>query len=67
MYAVNKERLFRMFNTVAGWYGLTISRMTGAARIIPSNDFDADTLVEANLDIDVMELYLIMTGSSLGA
>jgi hypothetical protein len=33
--------------------------------MILSNDFDVDKLVEANLDIDVVKIYLILTGSSL--
>ena len=30
-----------------------------------SNEFNGDLLTEADLDIDVVKLYLIMTGSSL--
>ena len=39
--------------------------MTDKARMILSNEFNVDTLVDANLDIDVMEMYLVLTGSSL--
>jgi hypothetical protein len=34
--------------------------------MILSNELHADTLLDANLDIDTMEMYLILTGSSLG-
>ena len=59
MYVVNKDKQFCMFNE----YGHT--KMTDTARMIMSNEFNADTLVEANLDIDTKEMYLILTGSSL--
>jgi hypothetical protein len=39
--------------------------MTDTARLILSNEFNADKLVDAYLDIDVMEMYLSLTGSSL--
>jgi hypothetical protein len=39
---------------------------TDTTRMILSNEFDADTLVDANLDIGTKEMYLILTGSSLG-
>ena len=39
--------------------------MTDTARMIMSNEFNVDVLVEANLDIDTKEMYLILTGSSL--
>ena len=67
MYVVNKDKQFRMFNEHKDEYGHIISTtMTDTARMILSNEFNADTLVEANLDIDTMEMYLILTGSSLG-
>ena len=53
MYVVNKDTQFCMFN------------MTDTARLILSNEFNADKLVDAYLDIDVMEMYLSLTGSSL--
>ena len=31
-----------------------------------SNDFNAETLVNSSLNIDTKEMYLILTGSSLG-
>ena len=40
--------------------------MTDTARMLMSNEFDADKLVDANLDIDTKEMYLNLTGSSLG-
>ena len=40
--------------------------MTDTAAVILSNEFDADKLVDANLDIDTKEMYLNLTGSSLG-
>jgi hypothetical protein len=40
--------------------------MTDTARMILGNEFDADKMTAANLDIDTMEMYLILTGSSLG-
>jgi hypothetical protein len=33
--------------------------------VILSNEFDVEKLVEADLDIDAMEMYLILTGESL--
>jgi hypothetical protein len=68
MYVVNKDKRFCMFNEYKDEDGETIisSTMTDTARLILSNEFGADKLVEADLDIDVMEMYLIMTGSSLG-
>ena len=39
--------------------------MTDTTRMILSNKFDADNLTEADLDIDTMEMFLILTGSSL--
>ena len=39
--------------------------MTDTARMILNNEFDSDKLLDANLDNDVMELYLMLTGSSL--
>jgi hypothetical protein len=63
MYVANKDRRFRMFNELNN--GRTNMRMSDTARMILSNEFDADTLVEADLDIAVVEMYLILTGSSL--
>jgi hypothetical protein len=40
--------------------------MTITARmIILNNELDANKLTEANVGIDAVEMYLIMTGSSL--
>jgi hypothetical protein len=67
MYVVNKDNRFRMFNEIEDDDGFIISiTMTDTARMILSDEFNADTLVEANLDIDMMEMYLILTASSLG-
>jgi hypothetical protein len=57
MYVVNKDKQFGMFKNR--------TTMTDTARVVLSNEFNADTLVEANLDIDTKEMYLILTGSSL--
>jgi hypothetical protein len=38
--------------------------MTDTATMILSNEFDPDKIVEANLDIDIMEMYLMLTGLS---
>jgi hypothetical protein len=40
-------------------------KMTDTATMILSNEYDADKLTEANLDIDTIEMYLILTGLSL--
>ena len=40
--------------------------MTNTARMILSNEFNAVTLIDANLDIDTKEMYLIVSGMSLG-
>ena len=40
--------------------------MTDTAGMIMSNEFNVDTLVDANLDFDTKEMYLTLTGSSLG-
>ena len=61
MYAVNKDNRFRMF-IVDNKYEYNMSDI---ARMILSHEFDADKLVDASLDIEVIEMYLIMTGSSL--
>jgi hypothetical protein len=58
MYVVNKDKRFRMFKA--------FTTMTDTARMIMSNEFDADKLVDANLDIDTKKMYLMLTGSSLG-
>jgi hypothetical protein len=65
MYVANKDRRFRMFNEHKDEDGRTNMRMSDTARMILSNEFDADTLVEADLDIAVVEMYLMLTGSSL--
>ena len=59
MYVVNKDKQVCMFEIIT-------TSMTDTARMIMSNEFNVDVLVEANLDIDTKEMYLIMTGSSLG-
>ena len=67
MYVVNKDKRFNMFNVHKDEDGCIISTTkTDTARMILSIEFDADTLVEANLDIDTKEMYLMLTGSSLG-
>ena len=72
MYVVNKDKQFCMF--IEDGYdddddddddGGPIIRMTDTAWMILSNEFDPDKLVEANLDIDTKEMFLILTGSSL--
>ena len=66
MYAVNKDKQFLMFNEHTNEYGDIVSTtMTVTARMIMSNEFNVDVLVEANLDIDTKEMFLILTGSSL--
>jgi hypothetical protein len=67
MYAVNKDKHFCMFNEHKDEYGriMISTTKTDTARMILSNEFDVDKLVDANLDIDVIEMYLILTGSSL--
>jgi hypothetical protein len=66
MYVVNKDKPFCMFNKIEDENGFIISTtMTDTARMIMSNEFNVDALVEANLDIDTKEMYLILTGSSL--
>jgi hypothetical protein len=64
---VSKDRRFRIFNEIEDGYDRIINiTMTDTARMIFSNDFDADKLVEADLEIDVMEMYLkVTTGSPL--
>ena len=67
MYVVNKDKQFCMFNEHKDEDGRIISTTkTDTARMILINEFDADTLVDANLDIGTKEMYLILTGSSLG-
>ena len=67
IYAVNKDKQFLMFNEHKDEYFYIISiTMTDTARMILSNDFNADTLVDANLDIGTKEMYLILIRSSLG-
>jgi hypothetical protein len=67
MYAVNKDKQFRMFiENEDGDVGFPTFRMTDTARKILSNEFNVDTLVDANLDFDTKEMYLTLTGSSLG-
>jgi hypothetical protein len=58
MYVVNKDKRFRMFNKYK-------DDSTETARMILSNEFNTDTLVDSSLNIDTKEMYLIMTGSSL--
>ena len=60
MYAVNKDKQFRMFNE-----HIFRTTMTDTARMILSNEFNADKLVDVNLDINTKEMYLILTGLSL--
>jgi hypothetical protein len=68
MYVINKDKQFRMFNEHETEYdddGFPTFRMTDTAGMILGNDFDADRLTAANLDIDMIEMYLILTGLSL--
>jgi hypothetical protein len=66
MYAVNKDKQFHMFNEHKDENGFIISTtMTATARMILSNEFNSDKLVDVNLDINTKEMYLILTGSSL--
>ena len=64
MYVVNKDKQFRMFNEDDESEDEDEDNRTDTARMILSNDFNMDALVEADLDIDTMEMYLILTGSS---
>jgi hypothetical protein len=68
MYVVNKDKQFCMFNEDEDVFGETIisTTKTDTARMVLSNEFDADTLVDTNLDIGTKEMYLMLTGSSLG-
>ena len=52
MYVVNKDKQFRMFITDEDNEYI----MTDTATMILSNEFNVDALVEANLDIDTMEM-----------
>ena len=66
MYVVNKDKQFRMFIEDLDENGNIISTtMTDTARMILSNEFNVDALVDTNLDIDTKEMYLTLTGSSL--
>jgi hypothetical protein len=66
MYVVNKDEQFCMFAEDENGITIFPTTMTDTARMILSNEFNVDALVDANLDIDTMEMYLILTGSSLG-
>ena len=57
MYSANKDKRLCMFKTS--------TTMTDTARMITSNEFNVDTLVDAHLDIDSKTMYLISTGSPL--
>ena len=61
---VNKDRRFRIFNEIED--DEDEYNMTDTARMMLNNEFDADKLITTNLDIDTMEMYLMLTGSSLG-
>jgi hypothetical protein len=63
MYVVNKDKQFCMFNEHIDKDGR--NTMSDTDRMILSNEFNADKLVDANLEIDVIEMCLILTGSSL--
>jgi hypothetical protein len=55
-----------MFNQIKDGNGRFISiTMTDTARMLMSNEFDSDKLVDANLHIDTKEMYLNFNGSSL--
>jgi hypothetical protein len=47
-------------------YDAPLRFITDTGRMMLSNEFGADSLTETGLDIDVMEMYLILTGLSLG-
>ena len=59
--AVNKDTLICMFDETE----FRPTNMTDGARMILSNEFNVDALVDTNLDIDTIEMYLILIGSSL--
>ena len=61
MYVINKDKQFRMFIEDE----CMPTTMTDTARMIMKNEFDKDTLVNANLDIDTKEMFLTLTGLSL--
>jgi hypothetical protein len=61
MYVINKDKQFRMFIEDE----CMPTTMTDTARMIMKNEFDKDTLVNANLDIDRKEMFLTLTGLSL--
>jgi hypothetical protein len=69
IYVVNKDKQFGMFieDEDEDEDGDTIisTTMTDTARMILSNEFNVDALVDTNLDIDTKEMYLTLTGSSL--
>ena len=67
MYVVNKDRRFRIFIQDAEDEDGTVffsASMTDAARMILSNEIDADKLIETNLDIDIVEIYLDWLGTA---
>ena len=65
MYLVNKDKRFHIFNEHTNEYcELLSTTMTDAATMILSDKFDVNTLVDANLDVNMVEMYLILTGSS---
>ena len=61
MYAVNKDTQICMVDEAE----FRPTNMTDGARMILSNEFNVDALVDTNLDIDTIEMYLILIGSSL--
>ena len=57
MYVVNKDKQFRMFNEDEDDEDEDEeNRTTDTARMILSNDFNMDALVDADLDIDTKEI-----------
>ena len=68
LYEVNKDKHLCMFPKVEDHSSRRLiihTTLTDTARMILSNTFDANTLAEVDLDIDTMEIFLILTGSSL--
>ena len=51
-----------VFTSTSYWLVYDMVTDRSIARITLSNDFDANTLADAVLDIDTVEKYLILTG-----
>ena len=65
MYVLSKDKTFCMFTENVDEDGRINVSMTDIAMTILNNDFDVDKLVDVDLNIDVVEIYLLLTGSSL--